>query len=168
MTLPQLAARLAGGFIRPTEAQDLDLAIRNALEIGGFADLESVKDLPGMKRSVAWSLDRIWNADVSLADPSLLARAGASTRLGDIAAIETRVRAALPTGVLIPPDLRDAALMRIRHAPAVLGAVVFDAVPDVAPIWQPLIVELAQTIKPWSYFSKKPRSLLPRQPLLPG
>ena len=47
MTLPQLAARLAGGFARPARSQDLDPAIRTALEAGGFADLESIRELPG-------------------------------------------------------------------------------------------------------------------------
>src|SRR3546814_1412136 len=50
MTLPQLAARLAGGFVRPAQSQDLDPAIRTALEAGGFSDLESIRKLPGMTR----------------------------------------------------------------------------------------------------------------------
>ena len=68
MTLPQLAARLAGGFVRPARSQDLDPAIRTALEAGGFSDLESIRELPGMTRSVAWTLTRVWDADFSLAD----------------------------------------------------------------------------------------------------
>ncbi|WP_316193888.1 hypothetical protein [Bradyrhizobium sp. SZCCHNRI1029] len=42
MTLPQLAARLAGGFTRPTRTQDLDPAIRSAVGAGGFAELECI------------------------------------------------------------------------------------------------------------------------------
>jgi len=95
MTLPQLAARLAGGFTRPARSEDLDPAIRSALEAGGFTDLESIRTLPGMTRSVAWTLTRLWNADFALAD-----RAHESARLQDLAAIETRVRASLPVGVL--------------------------------------------------------------------
>src|SRR5262245_31269626 len=68
MTLPQLAARLVGGFTRPARSQDLDPAIRAALEAGGFADLESIRELPGMTRSVAWTLSRVWGADFALAD----------------------------------------------------------------------------------------------------
>ena len=63
MTLPQLAARLAGGFVRPARSQDLDPAIRTALDAGGFSDLESIRELPGMTRSVAWTLTRVWDAD---------------------------------------------------------------------------------------------------------
>jgi len=90
MTLPQLAARLAGGFIRPARSQDLDPVIRTALEAGDFADLESIRELPGMTRSVAWTLTRVWNADLSLTD-----HAGDSARLRDLATIEARVRANL-------------------------------------------------------------------------
>jgi hypothetical protein len=68
VTLPQLAARLAGGFKRPVRSQDLDPAIRAALEAGGFVDLESIRELPGVTRSVAWTLTRLWNADFALAD----------------------------------------------------------------------------------------------------
>src|SRR3954452_15443735 len=121
MTLPQLAARLAGGFTRPARSQDLDPAIRLALEAGSFADLESIRGLPGMTRSVAWTLTRVWNADFALAD-----RAHDRPRLQDLATINARVRANLPAGVLTPRDLRDAALRRLIHAPAVLGTVEFD------------------------------------------
>jgi hypothetical protein len=91
MTLPQLAGRLASSFARPARSEDLDPAIRKALEAGGFTDLESIRSLPGMTRSVAWTLARVWNADVALAD-----RTEKSARLRDLATIEARVRANLP------------------------------------------------------------------------
>ena len=68
MTLPQVAARLVGGFAKPARSQDLDPAIRTALAAGGFTDLENIRALPGMTRSVAWTLTRMWNADFALAD----------------------------------------------------------------------------------------------------
>ena len=141
MTLPQLAARLAGGFIRPARSEDLDPAIRSALEAGGFADLESIRSLPGMTRSVAWTLTRLWNADFALAD-----RAHESARLQDLVTIEARVRASLPAGVLSPRDLRDAALQRVPHATAVLGSVELDRVVRVAPVWRPLLTALARQV----------------------
>ena len=42
-TLPLLAARIARGFNRPARSQDLDSAIRAALDCGGFAELEGVR-----------------------------------------------------------------------------------------------------------------------------
>jgi hypothetical protein len=142
MTLPQVAARLAGGFVRPPRSEDLDPAIRKALEAGGFGDLENIRGLPGMTRSVAWTLTRVWNADVALAD-----RARDSARLRDLATIETRVRANLSLGVLTPRDLRDAALARLDHAPAVLGAVELDHVVQVGPVWQPLLNALTGNVR---------------------
>src|ERR1700722_15987940 len=118
MSLPKLAARLAGGFTRPARSEDLDPAIRSALDAGGLDELESIRKLPGMTRSMAWTLTRLWNADFALAD-----RAHESARLRDLMAVEARVRASLPVGVLSPRDLRDAALRRVTHAPAVLCAV---------------------------------------------
>jgi hypothetical protein len=60
MTLPQLAGRRG----RRTS----DSAICKALEAGGFADLENIRGFPGMTRSVSWTLTRVWNADVRLAE----------------------------------------------------------------------------------------------------
>jgi hypothetical protein len=114
MTLPLLAARLAGGFGRPARSQDLEPAIRTALDRGDFVELEKMRQLPGMTRSVAWTLGKAWDADISLSDFT-----AGSTRVADLASIEQRVRAALPAGVLTPRDLRDAALNRVVHAEAV-------------------------------------------------
>lgn len=43
LTLPQLAARLAGGFAAPLASEHFDLAVQEALAEGGFAELESVR-----------------------------------------------------------------------------------------------------------------------------
>lgn len=142
MTLPQLAARLAGGFVRPARSHDLDPAIRTALEAGGFSDLESIRELPGMTRSVAWTLTRVWDADFSLAN-----RADGSARLLDLARIESDVRTHLPPGVLTPRDLRDLALQRVGLAPSVLGDVELDRVVRVAPVWRPLLEALARYVR---------------------
>src|SRR5438477_12182442 len=62
LTLPLLAARLAGGFRRPARSQDVEPAIRLALDAPGFAELEAIRELPGMTRSVAWTLSAVWDA----------------------------------------------------------------------------------------------------------
>ena len=142
MSLPQLAARLAGGFTRPARSEDLDPAIQSALEAGGFAELESIRSLPGMTRSVAWTLTRLWDADYILAD-----RDHETARLRDLMTIEARVRACLPRGVLSPPDLRNAALQRVTFAPAVLGSVELHRVVRVAPIWRPLLTALGREVR---------------------
>lgn len=52
LTLPLLAARLAGGFIAPISTDVLYPAIQGALAGGGFKDISSVAHLPGMPRAV--------------------------------------------------------------------------------------------------------------------
>jgi hypothetical protein len=141
VTLPLLAARLAGGFRRPARSQDVEPAIRLALDAPGFAELEAIRQLPGMTRSIAWTLSAVWDADLSL---SGLAHENA--RLGDLALIEQRVTAALPAGVLTPRDLRDMAVARLEHAPALLGPVTLDRLSTVAPIWRLLLQKLGGTI----------------------
>lgn len=52
VSLPQLAARLAGGFARPATAEDLQPAIRIALDHNGYNDIRNLTRLPGMVRAV--------------------------------------------------------------------------------------------------------------------
>jgi hypothetical protein len=143
MTLPLLAARLAGGFARPARSQDLDPVIRTALSAGGLVELESIRELPGMTRSVAWTLTRAWNADFELS----AGHAGSHGRLQDLAAIDAHVRNHLPAGTLTARDLRDRALQRVAQAPAVLGDVELLGVVRVAPVWRPLLNALAREVR---------------------
>lgn len=136
-TLPLLAARLAGGFVRPAQTSDLDSAIRTALEKGGFVEIERIRHLPGMTRAIARTLTKLWQADFSLAEC-----VETSARLADLLEVEQRVRANLPDGTLTPRDLRDAAIRRIAHAAAVLGSVEFDGRSNIAPVWKPFVEAL--------------------------
>jgi hypothetical protein len=139
LTLPMLAAPLAGGFIRAAESQDIEPAIRQALGMGGSAELEAIRGLPGMTRSVALTLRKIWQVDLPLDEWTAI-----SARVRDIALLERRVRSMLPAGVLTPRDLRDAAMDRVHHAEAVLGAVDLDRVQDVPPVWRTLLSSLSE------------------------
>lgn len=141
LTLPLLAARLAGGFRRFADRDRLAPAIAKALDQGNFRDIDGVKNLPGMIRAVMQTLDRVWTADLDLE-----ALATKSPRLADLALIEQRVRAALPTGAMLPRDGRDAALARIQFASAIFGSVTLDGLVDVDPIWRPLLIALASRI----------------------
>jgi RecB family exonuclease len=141
LTLPLLAARLAGGFIRPARSEDLDPAIRIVLETGGFAELEHVRELPGTARSIARTLSKVWQADLSLDD-----LADRSARLTDLAKIEHSVRKQLPASVLTPRDLRDTAIARAAHAPETLGVVEIDGLTTIAPVWRPLLARLASIV----------------------
>lgn len=140
-TFPLLAARLAGGFNRPARSQDLDPAIRAALEAGGLTELEGIRQLPGTTRSIARTLAKVWQADLDL--QRLASR---NARLAELAEIERRVRANLPAGVLTSRDLRDAALARVADAPATLGSIDIDQLSEIASVWRPLLATLGKTV----------------------
>lgn len=137
LTLPQLAARLAGGFVELAGSDVVFPAIGDALSSGGFAELHLVAHLPGTPRAVFDSLTKVWNADLDLRELAL----GAG-RLADLALLETRVREALPAAWLLPRDLRDVALSRVAHAPRIFGQVILDCI-DIEPVWRPLLAALA-------------------------
>ncbi|MBX9591682.1 MAG: PD-(D/E)XK nuclease family protein [Hyphomonadaceae bacterium] len=164
LTLPQMASRLAGGFLRAAGPEHLYPPIRAALAQGGFAELEAVRDLPGTPRAVARSLHAVWRADLALAE-----RSEVSPRLADLHLIERRVRDALPVGVLLPAALREAAMARLRHAPALLGSVTLQGLLDVDPVWRPLVAALARAIDvAWRAPTESDRSWFPGRIVRPA
>jgi RecB family exonuclease len=145
LTLPGLAARLAGGFVQPASPDALYGAVRTALADGGFAELDAIRGLPGTARAASRTLNAAWRADLDLAT-----RAAGSPRIADMALLEARVRAALAPAALIAPDLRDAGLRRIGHARALFGTITLEGLLDVDPVWRPLLAALcAQTEVTW-------------------
>ena len=138
LTLPLLAGRLAGGFIAPVSTDVLYPAIQGALAGGGFKDIASVAQLPGMPRAVLRALDAAWRADIDLA---LLPQD--FSRLADLCLIEERVRQSLPAARLLPRDLRDAAMRRVGHAKILLGPVTLVGLVSVDPIWRQLLNALS-------------------------
>lgn len=135
VTLPQLAAGLAGGFLHVASDDVIEPAIKSGLAAGGFQDLENVRELPGMTRAVARTLRKAWDADLSLRG----APYAGNSRVVDLVAIEDYVRERLPHGTLLPNALRDAALTRIDRAPILLGTVRIEGVHFIEPVWRPLI-----------------------------
>jgi hypothetical protein len=139
LTLPLLAARLAGGFIAPVGTDVLFPSIQAALAAGKFRDIGSVAALPGMPRAVLQSLDAAWRADIDLASlPKDIAR------LADLDLIEARIRQGLPSARMLPRDLREAAMGRAAQAKVLLGPVTLVGFVSVDPIWRPLVNELAR------------------------
>jgi hypothetical protein len=141
-SLPQLAARLAGGFARPITAEILEPAIQVALGESNFAELDRVRTLPGMTRAVATALRRAWDANIDL---SRYTQPGAA-RLVDVASIEQAVRQRLPLAAKLPRDMRDLAIANAARAPALLGAVTLERMAWVAPLWRPLINALSRIV----------------------
>jgi hypothetical protein len=112
LTIQRVAERLAGGFLREAAGPLLYSAIDAALKLDGYADLQSVKHLPGMPRAVAATLTAAWNADLDLEGLG-----SGSARLADIALLQRRVRDALPSGVLITRELRSRRCVQVCGPP---------------------------------------------------
>lgn len=142
LMLPQLAARLCGGFVEMAPAEVLFPLIRSALADGGFSKFNDIAGLPGMPRAVMEALRKIWNADLDLIS---LADRGEQT--ADLERIETAIRRQLPAAWLLPTDLRDRALARASKAPKLLGAIVLDGIVDIEPVWRPLINALVPQVE---------------------
>lgn len=137
MAIAQVAARLAGGFVRPIDTDSLRLAVQDALPVTALGELDAIKSLPGMVGAATRTLERAWLAGIDLE-----ARASSHPRLAALAALELAVLSRLP-GMLTPAAVAAAALERIAHAPRVLGSVDVDGVADLAPCWRPLLLALA-------------------------
>jgi hypothetical protein len=151
LTLPQLAARLAGGFSGPARGPDLSSAVREALDEGGFARIEPIRPRPGMVRAAVRTLNKIWAANFDVGQPRF------GQELGDLALIEQRVRSHLRPGLFAPRDLCKAALARLQFAKVVLGPISFDGVFHVAPVWRPLLEALAGVVEmTWKGREAKP------------
>jgi hypothetical protein len=61
LTMGQLAARLAGGLLRPIDPDHLKAAVREALATVQLGEIEPIKDLPGMVRAAAGTLENVWS-----------------------------------------------------------------------------------------------------------
>jgi PD-(D/E)XK nuclease superfamily protein len=139
LTLPLLAARLAGGFVSPASQEVLYLAIRQALEAGGFEDIGKVSELPGMPAAALSALRDWWDMEAPASYPD-------NARLRDFVLLERRVRDGLPSGMLTPPDLVKAALARLRFAPKVIGVLTLQDIPNIQAVWHPLIQALCDVV----------------------
>jgi hypothetical protein len=88
LMLPQLAARLCGGFIEMAPPEVLFPLIRSALVEGGFSKFNDIAGLPGMPRAAMEALRKIWNADLDL---KTLADRG--EQMADLKRVEDATRA---------------------------------------------------------------------------
>ncbi len=144
LTIEQLAARLAGGFLQPIDPDNFNTAVEAALAVP-MGELDSIKALPGFRRAVATSLNKAWAAGVHLAEESESATdRAAKARLASLATLEREVLARLPKNQLRPRDLVIAASERSRHARAVFGRIEIHGRTEMSPVWRPLLSLITQ------------------------
>ena len=141
MTFEQMAARLAGGFLEPIDADALRIAVRQALPVTDLCGLDGIKDLPGMSDAACETLRKIWRSGIDLT-----ARAGDHPRLGSIRRLEEAVVARLPPSMMRPADLAVAAGRRLEHARALFGAIDVVGITELSPVWRPLLAALAEHV----------------------
>lgn len=82
------------GFTVAASAEHLEPAIRDALDEGGFVEIEPLRHLPGMTRAVLRTVRKIWAADLDLAAKGH----GGHRRIADMSLIEPAKR--LPSSSL--------------------------------------------------------------------
>lgn len=138
MTLPQLAARLAGGFVQAADEDALYRAVSASLATVELGDLDPIRPMPGTPAAALATLRKLWHVDLDLDT-----RANGHPRIAAMQRLDLAVRSVLPKGMLVPPALAQAAQLRLRHAPAILGAVECERLGDLAPCWRPLLLALA-------------------------
>ncbi|MEO8756973.1 MAG: PD-(D/E)XK nuclease family protein [Devosia sp.] len=142
LMLPQLAARLCGGFVEMAPPEMLFPLIGAALVEGGLSTFNDIAGLPGMPRAVMETLRKIWNAGLDLNS-----RAGHGEQMADLQRIEACIRRQLPAAWLLPTDLRNRAVARAAKAPKLLGPIVLDGIVDIEPLWRPLINALVPHVE---------------------
>src|SRR6516162_7218035 len=137
LTMGQLAARLAGGFLRPIDPDDLKIAVRESLASVQLGELEPIKELPGMVRAAAGTLEKIWNAGIDLSRQT-------HPRLQSLRSLEQEVLRQLPPSMKRPQDLVEFVRARISFAQTVLGPIEVQGHSEMSPCWRPLLHALAQ------------------------
>lgn len=141
MAFEQLAARLAGGFMQPIDAETLRDAIQRVLPETDLGELDTIKLLPGMVGAAADTLHKVWRTGIDLS-----ARAASHPRLAALATLEEAVLAVLPPAMLRPVDLASQGMDRLQHAPALFGEIHIQGVSELSPCWRDLLFGLAKTM----------------------
>ena len=139
-----LAARLAGGLLRPASRESIETGIRAALsQRDSLEDIAPISGLPGTTRAVLRTLRRVWRAGLDLRTGPYAVQ----PRVKDLAWIEDTVRLHLQPGERLLPDLCDLAQAAVRFAPRVIGPLRIEGLHAMDPIWRPLINGLREFIQ---------------------
>ncbi len=139
LTMEQLAARLAGGFLRPIDRDALKSAVKSAVS-EPLGELDSIKTLPGFQRAAAASLSKAWRAGLMLDEQAANATSEpVKLRLDSLAILEREVLSRLRDNQLRPRDLARAAEQRVAHAPGICGQIEIHGRTEMSPVWQPLL-----------------------------
>jgi len=147
LTIDQLAARLAGGFLQSIDSDHLAAAVGESIDLP-LGELDAIKTLPGFQRAVANSLSKAWSAGLSLENEAKAASdQAARLRLEALALLEREVLARLPRNELRPADLVARALRRTGYARVLFGSIEIHGRTEMSPVWRPLLAALATEVE---------------------
>ena len=135
VSMEELAARLAGGFLRSIRTDILKERLRDAAAAGSLEELDTIKGLPGFQRAAAATLSKAWRA-------GLVVDGNGSTRTGSLATLEREVRSRLPKNQLPPAELAKAAFERVHFAPTLFGRIEIHGRTELPPVWRDLLLRL--------------------------
>lgn len=143
LTIDQLAARLAGGFLQPIDGDHLSTAVRESISLT-LGELDAIKTLPGFQRAAVNSLSKAWSAGLSLEDEATASKEqSARIRLESLALLEREVLVRLPKNEMRPNDLVARALKRVGYAKVLFGSIEIHGRTEMSPVWRPILVALA-------------------------
>ena len=144
LTIEQLAARLAGGFLTPIDSDQLKSAVASAIK-ERLGELDAIKQLPGFQRAAAASLSKAWSAGLTLEkEAERAADQTARERLFSLAALEREVLSRLPSNQVPSRDLVAAASKRVQHSGAIFGRIEIHGRTEMSPVWRPLLSQIAE------------------------
>lgn len=146
LTIEQLSARLAGGFMQPIDQDALKAAIRTASQVE-LGELDEVKKLPGFQRAAAATLQKAWTAGLDLASLCATASPRVKPRLEALTQLEANVLKVLPLSMQRSADLVARGLTRIEHAKSLFGRIEIHGHTELAPVWRPLLKALVDLIE---------------------
>ena len=125
--------------MRPIDPDDLKIAVRESLANVQVGELEPIKDLPGMVRAAAGTLEKVWSAGIDLSCRN-------HPRLAALHKLEQEVLRRLPACMKRPQDLVELARARIGFAKPVLGPVEIHGHSEMSPCWRPLLHALTEVV----------------------
>ena len=109
VTIEQLVARLAGGFLQFIDPDDLKTAVVAAVA-EPLGEFEKIKTLPGFQRAAATSLSKAWSAGLKLTEEAeTAADETAKARFSSLAMLEREVLSRLPDNQVRPRDVNGGA-----------------------------------------------------------
>ena len=137
LTIDQLAARLAGGFLQPIDGDHVATAVGESVSLP-LGELDAIKTLPGFQRAAVNSLSKAWSAGLSLDHEAKAARdQAARIRLEALALLEREVLARLPKNEMRPNDLVARALKRKGYARVLFGSIEIHGRTEMSPVSAP-------------------------------